>query len=309
METVAIVIPAFNERENLEVLVPRILSELRAVEREPRVIVVDDGSTDGTGDLVSEFSASGEPVTLVRLARNMGKAAALQHGFAAADGAGADVIAMMDADGQDDPRELGRLLDELKSGNDLVTGARLTRQDRFVKRHTSRLYNAATRLLSGVPGRDFNSGYKVMSPETARNLHPMLYGELHRYITVIAFWQGARVAEVPVTHHRRMFGRSKYGIARFWRGFLDLLTIRFLMSYRFRPLHLFGGVGLVSTLLGGAMLAYLLVLRIQGESIGGRPLLIAGLLFVIVGLQLLLAGLLAELLVFTRVQASRGRHD
>lgn len=303
--SVAVVVPAYNELQNLEVLVPRIVAELQRLGVQPFVVIVDDGSVDGTAQWAKALTETSDAVALVSMPRNMGKAAALQRGFAAAEERSPDVVAMMDADGQDDPSEFGRLLERLDEGHDLVTGARLLRQDRFIKRTTSRLYNLATRLLSGVPGRDFNSGFKVMRPETARNLMPMLYGELHRYITVIAFWQGARIAEVSVTHHRRMHGKSKYGIARFWRGFLDLLTIRFLMSYRSRPLHLFGGVGLISAMSGGAILTYLLVLRVQGEAIGGRPLLVAGLLLVIVGFQLLLSGLLAELLVFTRSHGPR----
>ena len=156
--------------------------------------------------------------------------------------------------------------------------------------------------MSGAPGRDFNSGFKAMRAGVAEDVSPMLYGEMHRYLTVMAHGLGYRVAEVPVEHHPRMSGRSKYGLARFWRGFADLLTVRFLLSYEHRPSHLFGGVGLASLLAGVAVLGYLTALKIGGATIGDRPLLVAGVLMVMVGLQLSLFGLLAELVVHARQQ-------
>lgn len=309
-----VVVPALDEAENLAVLVPRIVAELHAVHPGGRVLVVDDGSTDATLDVVAHLMTVHPCVEVEPLRHNLGKAAALQRGFARALDGGADVVVMMDADGQDDPAELPRLLAELGRGADLVTGARLERQDRFVKRTTSRLYNRVTGRLSGTPGRDFNSGFKVMRADVAADVAPMLYGEMHRYLTVIAHNTGYRVAEVPVQHHPRMAGSSKYGLARFWRGFADLLTVRFLLSYENRPSHLFGGVGAASLLLGTLVLAYLTVLKVTGASIGDRPLLIAGVLLVMVGLQLLLFGLLAELVVHARnrgdaLRAHPGRTD
>jgi glycosyltransferase involved in cell wall biosynthesis len=233
---------------------------------------------------------------------NLGKAAALQHGFAHAVEAGATTVVMMDADGQDDPAEIGRLLAALEDGSDLVTGARLERRDRFVKRTTSRLYNRTTAALSGVPGRDFNSGLKAMRAEVAADVSPMLYGEMHSYLTVIAHGLGHRVSEIPVAHHERMHGSSKYGLNRFWRGLADLVTVRFLLNYENRPSHLFGGIGAVSLLLGLVALAYLSVLKVSGQPIGDRPLLMAGVLLVVVGVQLTLFGLLAELVVHARQQ-------
>lgn len=178
----------------------------------------------------------------------------------------------------------------------------MVRNDRFIKRSTSKWYNRVTGIISGAPGRDFNSGFKAMSAETARNVEPMLYGELHRYITVIAHWLGHRTTEISVTHHKRMHGKSKYGINRFWRGFLDLMTVKFLMSYESRPSHFFGGLGCISFLIGAGMLAWLLFEQFAGQSIGGRPMLLAGVLLVIVGLQMILFGLLAELMIYSRQQ-------
>lgn len=300
-----IVIPALNEAENLLDLVPRVLATCDDLLHDSRVLVVDDGSTDDTSESVGKLAADDPRVLLERLGRNFGKATALQCGFDRAVAEGATYVVMMDADGQDDPTELPRLLECLLGGADLVTGARTERNDRFIKRMTSKLYNRTTAALSGAPGRDFNSGFKAMRADVARDVAPMLYGELHRYLTVIAHWLGYRVAEVSVKHHARMFGQTKYGIARFWRGFVDLLTVRFLMSYENRPSHLFGGIGIATFLIGGGLLTYLSVLKVMGQTIGDRPLLIAGVLLVLVGLQLLLFGLLAELTVHARNHGRR----
>lgn len=303
-----VVVPALNEAENLTVVVPRIVTELENLEVDGHVLVVDDGSTDKTAEVVRDLAEQVPAVSLHSLGRNQGKATALKHGFGIALDAGADVIAMMDADGQDDPSELGLLLARMDEGADLVTGARhLGRNDRFIKRNTSKIYNGTTALLSGVPGKDFNSGFKVMRADVARHAAPMMYGELHRYLTVIAHWLGFRTAEVSVQHHERLHGKSKYGIARFWRGFVDLVTVRFLMSYESRPSHLFSGLGLASFALGALALGYLTVEKITGEAVGGRPLLIAGVVLALGGLQLVLFGLLAELLVYSRNRENRER--
>jgi glycosyltransferase involved in cell wall biosynthesis len=302
----AVIVPAYNEAENLRELIPRIVECASALDPMTQVIVVDDGSTDETSEVLAELSRMFGSVRAVASVRNRGKAAALKSGFRTALEAGATSIVMMDADGQDDPTELARLRERLAQGADLVTGARVVRHDRFVKRHSSRLYNRVTGALSGAPGKDFNSGFKMMRADVARDVSPMLYGELHRYLTVMAYWLGYRVAEVPVEHHARMHGVSKYGLARFWRGFADLFTVRFLMSYEHRPSHLFSGIGLVSLVLGGGTLGYLFVEKVTGHTIGNRPLLLAGVLFALVGIQLIVFGLLAELIVYGR-NADRSR--
>ena len=295
-----VIVPALNEAENLRVLVPRIVKTLESMGEGGRVLVVDDGSSDGTGEVVVELAAMWPGIELETLRHNQGKAAALQRGFGRALEGGAEIVVMMDADGQDDPDELPKLVARLEAGADLVTGARLMRQDRFVKRNTSKIYNRVTGVLSGAPGRDFNSGYKVMTADVARDVTPMMYGEMHRYLTVIAHDLGYQVVEEAVQHHPRMSGESKYGLARFWRGFSDLVTVRFLLSYENRPSHLFGGVGAFLFFLGMVTLGYLTVDKITGEPIGDRPLLMAGVLLTLVGLQLALFGLLAELIVHAR---------
>lgn len=306
MTHLCVVVPAFNEAENLVVVVPGILAELALMEVEGHVLVIDDGSTDKTREVLVDLAERHREVASIALGRNQGKATALRHGFERAVADGAEIVVMMDADGQDDPAELPLLLARLDDGADLVTGARNHgRHDRFVKRNTSKIYNKATAVLSGAPGKDFNSGFKVMRVEVAQQAAPMMYGELHRYLTVIAHWFGFRTAEVPVQHHQRLHGTSKYGLARFWRGFVDLLTVRFLMTYENRPSHLFSGIGIGSIALGGAALGYLFVEKLGGESIGGRPLLITAALLVLGGMQLVLFGLLAELIVYLRQRSSR----
>lgn len=303
-----VVVPAYNEANNLVELIPRVQAAVADLDADGKVLVVDDGSTDDTKSVMTQLANEYRGVSVQCSNRNRGKAAALKSGFEVALEGGATEIVMMDADGQDDPAELPRLLAELRTGADLVTGARLERRDRFVKRHTSRLYNRVTGWLSRTPGRDFNSGFKAMRAEVARDVSPMLYGELHRYLTVMSFWLGYRVSEVAVQHHARMHGTSKYGVARFWRGFVDLLTVRFLMSYEHRPSHLFSGIGVTSLLLGSGALGYLTVLKMTGEPIGNRPLLIAGVLLALVGVQLIVFGLLAELIVYVR-NAGSGRRS
>lgn len=291
------VLPAYNERESLQELLPELVAVLDAVAAKFEVLVVDDGSVDGTRSAVGALDLEG--VRCLRLRRNSGKSAALSVGLAATVG---DVVVLMDADGQDDPAELPRMLAELGEGTDLVTGQRSIRNDRFVKRHTSRLYNWTTRRITGVEGRDFNSGYKVMTGELARGLD--LYGELHRYIPVLAAWQGYGVTELPVTHRARSHGHSKFGAVRFWRGFLDLITVKFLTQYTSRPFHLFGGIGIVLLVSGGGLLAWMLGSKLTGHAIGERPALMVGVLLTVVGVQMVSLGLLAELVVNLRRRSS-----
>ena len=295
-----IVVPSYNEAQNLPHLIPRIVESAECLQTDYRVLVVNDGSTDTSHLVMEKLCAEYSTVSIESILRNRGKANALRIGFNRATVQGASVVIMMDADGQDDPRELPKLLAAIDSGYDLVTGARIQRNDRFVKRVTSRWFNYITGSITRTPGKDLNSGFKVMTAKVATEISPMLYGDLHRYITVIGHWLGFRVTEVPVAHHERVHGSTKYGVSRFWRGFLDLITIRFLMSYERRPSHLFGGLGVLSGLVGLVMLVFLLFQRFSGSAIGDRPMLLAAILLVIIGLQLILFGLLAELIVFLR---------
>jgi glycosyltransferase involved in cell wall biosynthesis len=296
-----IVIPAYNEAENLGQVIPEIISYISKIDSKFRIIIIDDGSTDETANTITALAKKHPQIVGESMPRNLGKAAALKRGFALAEDLGGQIIIMMDADGQDDPAELETLIGKIDEGFDLVTGARYTRNDRFIKRTTSRLYNRTTAMISGVKGKDFNSGFKVMRLSVAQAVGSMMYGEMHRYLTVIASWFGYRITEVHVTHRKRLLGKSKYGIARFWRGFIDLVTIRFLLAYESRPSHLIGAFGVLSLLGGVGILGYVSVLRIFfDETIGNRPILTIGVLLAVVGIQLIVFGLLAELLVFMR---------
>lgn len=296
-----IVIPAYNEAENLVQVIPEIITYISKIDSKFRIIIIDDGSTDDTANTITALAKKHPQIVGESMPRNLGKAAALKRGFALAEDLGGQIIIMMDADGQDDPAELETLIGRLDEGFDLVTGARYTRNDRFIKRTTSRLYNRTTSMISGVKGKDFNSGFKVMRLSVAQAVGSMMYGEMHRYLTVIASWFGYRITEVHVTHRKRLLGKSKYGIARFWRGFIDLVTIRFLLAYESRPSHLIGAFGVLSLLGGIGILGYVSVLRVFfDETIGNRPILTIGVLLAVVGVQLLVFGLLAELQVFMR---------
>lgn len=287
-------LPSYNEAENLEPVVDELVAVLTKEHLTYDVVIVDDGSTDDTREVVAKLAARHKNVRGIRLRRNVGKSNALAAAFTDLRG---DIVVLMDADGQDDPAGIPTLVDALDGGLDLVTGSRRSqRQDRPVKRTTSKIYNAVTSWVSGVEGRDFNSGFKAMRRPVAESLE--LYGELHRYIPVLANWYGFRVGEVDVHHRPRLHGDSKFGRARYWRGFFDLLTVRFLTAYGSRPLHLFGAIGAGLSAIGTVILVWLLIeQQVEGIGIGRRPALFAGVLLVIVGIQLFSLGLLGQLLV------------
>jgi len=254
-------------------------------------VFVDDGSTDGSFAALTRLHNAKDNVRVVRLRRNFGKAAALAAGFAQAHG---DVIVTIDADLQDDPAEIPRLLAKLDEGFDLVSGWKAHRRDPLSRRALSRIFNWVTGRVSGLRLHDMNCGLKAYRAEVVKELR--LYGELHRFIPVLAHYRGHRIAELPVNHRPREHGRSRYGVERYLRGFLDLLTVSFIGRYRHRPLHLFGGLGLGLGAMGFAILVYLTVLKIDGHAIGERPLLTLGVLLVVVGLQFFSLGLISELI-------------
>ena len=290
---ISVLMPAYNEADNLVEVIPSTAAALDALGRSWEILIVDDGSNDGTRTVMAGLRS--DQVRYIRLRRNSGKSAALSVGLDHIEG---DIVVLMDADGQDDPGAVGTLIAELDRGVDLVTGRRAVRNDRFVKRNTSKIYNGVTAKVTGVPGKDFNSGFKVMRRELADTLE--MYGELHRYIPVLAVWNGFKVSEVDVEHHERLHGTSKFGRARFWRGFLDLVTVKFLTTYTARPFHLFGGIGFVIGSVGSAMLAWMFASKVTGHSIGTRPALQLGVLLVVVAVQMVSLGLLAELVVNLR---------
>ena len=287
---ISVVVPLFNEEQSLEALYREITSALDPERHEYEVIFVDDGSTDAGMTVLARLHGEATNVVVVHLRRNFGKAAALQAGFLEARG---DVVVTIDADLQDDPAEIPKLLAKLDEGFDLVSGWKTRRNDPWTRRLLSRLFNWTTAVVSGVRLHDVNCGLKAYRAEVLRGLR--IYGELHRFIPVLASYRGFRIAEIPVNHRPREHGRSRYGLNRYLRGLFDLISVTFMGRYRHRPLHLFGGIGLLMGIVGFLTLLYLTVLWFMGHGIGQRPLLTLGVLLVVVGIQLVSLGLVSEL--------------
>ncbi len=293
-QTISVVVPVRDEEASLPILVERVAAvAARSGLALAEIILVDDGSSDGTWPAMQALAASHGQVRAVRLRRNFGKAAALMVGIGVASG---DIVVTMDGDLQDDPEEMPRFIAMIEAGNDLVSGWKQERNDPLSKTIPSWLFNRVTAWMSGIKLHDFNCGYKAYRREIFDTVQ--LYGELHRYAPVLAHALGYRIAEIPVRHHPRIFGRSKYGFRRYLRGFLDLLTVLMITRFAYRPSHVFGGIGTLLILVGTLILAYLAGLKLfTGADIGGRPLLMFGILLDVIGVQLLLFGLLAELIV------------
>ena len=291
----SVLIPLYNERDNLRPLFQKITEVLDGNGLEWEVIFVDDGSDDGSAEIISDLEASSSRVKVVSLRRNFGKSAALDTGFQEAKG---KWVVIMDADLQDDPEEIPGLIEMLSDGYDLVSGWRFERQDRFIKKYTSRIYNWVTSSMSGIKLHDFNCGLKAMVKEVPVSIS--LYGELHRYIPVLAYWKGFRITEKKVKHHPRAFGESKFGVYRFFAGFMDMLTVMFLTRYAKKPLHLFGGAGLILFIVGVLINGYLVMLSLLGvDFIRVRPLLFLGILLMLIGFQLISTGLLGEMMAMS----------
>lgn len=291
---ISFVIPLYNEEATLIPLyghIERVMERSGLAEFE--VLFVDDGSTDGSWRQL-ELLCQTHPsrVKAMRFRRNFGKAQALTAGFAVVRG---DIIVTMDADLQDDPEEIPQFLQKLEEGCDLVSGWKRKRNDPLSKTLPSKLFNATTRKVSGVQLHDFNCGFKAYRKEVLSSIK--LYGELHRYIPVLAHYQGFKIGEIVVSHNPRRHGKSKYGLERYMRGFLDLLTVVVTTKYLQKPGHLFGGMGILFGVIGISALIYLTVLKSMGERIGQRPLLLFGVMLVVIGVQFISLGLIAELLV------------
>ncbi|MGB2875877.1 MAG: glycosyltransferase family 2 protein [Gaiellaceae bacterium] len=288
---ISVVVPVHDEERTIALLFDELQAALEPLGQPWEVVFVDDGSTDGSFAALTRLHNSQGNVRVVRLRRNFGKAAALAAGFANVEG---DVVITIDADLQDDPAEIPRLLAKLEEGFDLVSGWKTHRRDPLSRRAPSWIFNWVTGRVSGLRLHDLNCGLKAYRAEVVQGLR--LYGELHRFIPVLAHYRGHRIAELAVNHRPREHGRSRYGVERYLRGFLDLLTVSFIGRYRYRPLHLFGGLGLLLGAIGVGVLAYLTALKLGGHAIGQRPLLILGVLLVVVGLQFFSLGLISELI-------------
>ena len=273
------------------------MSSLKILEATYEIIFIDDGSDDSSFDTLVELKKTYHEIKIIRFRKNFGKSAALSEGFNRATG---QFVITMDADLQDDPAEIPNLIAELKNGYDLVSGWKKRRHDPISKTVPSKLFNATTRLLTGIQIHDFNCGLKAYRGEVIKAIP--VYGELHRYLPVLAHWQGFKVGEIVVEHHARKHGKTKFGIRRFLSGFFDLLTVLFITRYRQKPLHLFGLFGLICVIFGFAISLYLTIIWFQGHGIGQRPLLFLGVLLIIVGVQSFSLGLIGDMLTSNQKQ-------
>lgn len=300
MIALSVIVPLFNERESIPELKRRLFEALDDAQlrrslgegNEVEVIVVDDGSSDGSASLVREMITERHEIRLISFRRNYGKTAALSAGFRAASG---ELVITMDADLQDDPQEIRALVLKLQEGYDMVSGWKRERQDPLSKTLPSRLFNWTTRLFSGIPLHDFNCGLKAYRQELVASLD--LHGEMHRYIPVIAHWKGYQVTEIPVRHHPRKHGKSKFGTARFFAGLFDFLSVMFITRYLRRPMHFFGMMGLGSFMTGLCISLWVTLDKLLNHRpVSNRPILFLGILLIILGVQLFSTGLLGEML-------------
>lgn len=286
----SLVIPAKNEEESIPELVSEIKKALPKDSYE--IIFIDDGSTDKTPEIFKKLSKENKNIRSIILRRNLGKSPALTLGFQKAVG---QYVVMMDADLQDDPFEIKKIMEKMDEGYDLVSGWRKYRKDSLLKVVNSKFFNSLMSYLFKVKVHDLNCGLKVMKRDVAKELY--LYGGMHRFITIISKELGFKVAESPIKHHARKYGESKFKSTKILTDIPDLMTIYFLTKYTKRPLHFFMKLGLPLEIIGFAALFYLGILRLLGETIGDRPLLIFAVLLVITGLQVILTGLIADLIV------------
>jgi glycosyltransferase involved in cell wall biosynthesis len=293
----SIVIPLFNEEESVEPLYTQLKEALEPLEQSYEIIIVEDGSTDRSFEMLKGLHAQDKRLKVIRFRRNFGQTAAFAAGFDYAQGR---VVVTMDADLQNDPADVPRLLEKLEEGYDVVSGWRVERWKSawLTRRLPSVVANRLISETTGVHLHDYGCSLKAYRSDVVKNIN--LYGELHRFIPAMASWMGVSVAEIPVHYRSRQFGTSKYGISRTIKVILDLLTVRFLLSYATRPIHIFGSLGLAMSGLGGILGLYLSVVKLAlGQDIGDRPLLLLAILLMVLGVQMITMGLLGELVVRT----------
>jgi glycosyltransferase involved in cell wall biosynthesis len=290
-QMISIVVPLYNEVDSLEELYSEISNALSGYKFE--VIFSDDGSTDGSWDVIQRLSDKHKHVKGIRLQRNYGKSTAMQAGFEATTGV---YVVTMDADLQDDPNEIPDMIDMLDGGLDMVSGWKKVRHDPLSKTIPSRFFNAVTRWVTGIKLHDFNCGLKAYKKEVVDNIY--LYGEMHRYVPLLAKREGySQIGEKVVTHHPRKFGKTKFGLSRFMNGFLDLLTLLFMNHYMQRPMHLFGTLGVIMLFTGTVINLYLAYIKIMlDQPLANRPLLFLGILLLLLGVQFFSIGFLGELI-------------
>ena len=300
----SIVIPIYNEEENLPILYEKLKAVLDNLGKSYEIIFVNDGSTDRSWEIIKELAEKDPHVVGVNFRKNFGQTAAMSAGFEVAQG---DVIITMDGDLQNDPEDIPKLLEELNKGYDIVSGWRKDRKDAFISRTLpSRIANWLISRVTGVHLHDYGCSLKAYKADVAKRLD--YYGEMHRFLPALAKSVGAKITEIPVKHHPRIYGKSKYGISRTFKVILDLFLVKFLLDYKTKPLRVFGGVGLILFIIGALSLLYLIGIKLfLGEDIGQRPLLIFGTLLVLSGIQLISTGIVAELIMRTYYESQEKR--
>lgn len=294
MKDLSLVMPLYNEEKNITLLYNKINEVLKNIKVNYEIIFVDDGSTDNGFLILKNIAQRDKNVKIIRFKRNFGKSTALQAGF---DNSSGEIIITMDSDLQDDPKEIPRFINKIKEGFDLVSGWKFKRLDPITKIVPSKIFNFLTRIVTGVKLHDFNCGYKAYKREAINSIK--LYGGHHRYIPILTKMQGFKIGEIKITHHKRIFGKSKYGFVRLFKGLFDLITIKFIVTFEKNPFYLFGTLGFLFLFLGLLLGIYIIYLKyILFESLGiGRPLVILTALCTIAGIQLISTGLIGELLV------------
>ncbi len=294
---ISFVIPAYNEEESLPKLYEQIMNNLKpciseGLAKDYEILFIDDGSSDNTASVMKELSEKDNNVRYILFRKNFGKSIALQTAFKNVEG---DIIITMDADLQDDPCEIRNFLMKIDEGYDMVVGWKHNRLDPMEKKLPSKLFNKVTSASSGIKLHDFDCGYKAMTRAVTDSLD--LYGQLHRYIPVLAYRKGFRITEIPVHHNKRQFGKSKYGMERYLQGLFDFLSVTFLSKYYDRPMYLFGRIGLLSGFAGFAICVYMVVVWCMGQGIGTRPLLQLGILLIILAAQFISIGFIGNMLL------------
>lgn len=286
----SIVIPVFNEKESVVALVETLRAQVAPLGKRHEIILVDDGSTDGSDRLLDDLAAKYPEVTALHFRRNFGQTAALSAGIDAAGGA---IIVTLDADGQNDPADIPALLAQIAAGYDVASGWRRQRQDEASRMFVSRVANRLISQITGVHLNDYGCTLKAYRREIIKDVR--LYGEMHRFLPALSAWVGAKVVEVPVRHHPRRQGTSKYGMGRIYRVLLDLATVVFMLKWSTKPIRIFGGIGLLAGLAGvGSFLAVILMKLIGGMDMTGNPFFLSGILLTLVGVQFVMMGLLGE---------------
>ena len=289
---ISIVVPLYNEDESLKELHQQLRTALSRVTHRYEILFVDDGSSDRSFEVLRNLKRFDHRVKIIRFRRNYGKSAALSIGFQQAQG---NIVITMDADLQDDPAEIPSFVKRINEGYDLVSGWKKVRRDPITKTIPSRFFNFITSVMTGIKIHDFNCGFKAYRRDVVKAVK--VYGELHRYIPALAHWEGFKIGEMVVNHRPRKYGKTKFGLGRFWKGFLDLLTVLFTTRYFRRPLHLFGFWGIVAAVLGLAVDGWLAIEWLTGQtSLSNRPLFLGGILLIIVGIQFISIGLLGEMI-------------